>query len=265
MDFLFLIVTSFFWMVPFIFKALIEWIFPVRKPFVLSVSNKCFKYTMIFCLFTEVIGIAIKFMKISREQKYFWFSIISALLMAALAIVLFILYRRNKWRPFFEFHKLNETDLSSLKSDIHHFLEINQGDSPETPPTEGQVAPDFRSIESNQFLHIEIIKKKANSFNLVMIFKPLSKKEISEISHLMTKLNQKYRKHVKAPFSAGELKPYLWLLSILFVMILVTSITDNLIPFQTYLILNVILVIILIVYSIVQDFRVDNASFYFRS
>jgi len=99
----------------------------------------------------------------------------------------------------------------------------------------------------------------------MMIFKPDSKKEISEISHLMSKLNQKYRKHVKSPFSAGELKPFLWLLMILFVMIVVTFITDNLIPYQTYLILNVILVVILIVYSIIQDFRVDNASFYYRS
>jgi len=169
------------------------------------------------------------------------------------------------WRPFFEFQKLNDIDLSNLKSDIHQFLEINQGDTPETSSSSEQNSPDFRTIETNQFLHIEIMKKNTNTFNLVMIFKPASKKEISEISHLMSKLNQKYRKHVKAPFSAGELKPYLWLLSILFVMIVVTSVTDNLIPFRTYMILNVILVAILIIFSIIQDFRVDNAHFYFRS
>jgi len=264
MDILFQIVTSFFWTAPFIIKVLIEWIFPVRKPFVVSVSNKCFKYTMIFCLFTEVIGIAIKLMKISREQKYFWFSLIFIVLNAVLFVVLIVLYRRNKWRPFFEFQKLNETELSALKSDIHQFLEITQGDTPETPSSNDKVAPDFRTIETNQFLQINIIKKP-HSTNLMMIFKPDSKKEISEISHLMSKLNQKYRKHVKAPFSAGELKPFLWLLMILFVMIVVTFITDNLIPYQTYLILNVILVVILIVYSIIQDFRVDNASFYYRS
>jgi len=101
MDILFQIVTSFFWTAPFIIKVLIEWIFPVRKPFVVSVSNKCFKYTMIFCLFTEVIGIAIKLMKISREQKYFWFSLIFIVLNAVLFVVLIVLYRRNKWRPFF--------------------------------------------------------------------------------------------------------------------------------------------------------------------
>ena len=101
MDFLFQIVTSFFWIAPFIIKFLIEWIFPVRKPFVLSVSNKCFKYTMIFCLLTEVISITIKFMKISREQKYFWFILIFIVLNAILLVVMIVLYRRNKCGDLF--------------------------------------------------------------------------------------------------------------------------------------------------------------------
>lgn len=264
MEIIFQFVTSFFWIVPFFVKLLIEAVFTVSKPFLISALNKCFKYAVLVGLFTEVASIIIKFMNLSRLEKYVVFGIVFVILNSVLVIVQIVLYQRNKWRPWFEFHRLNEQTLANLKADIHQFLETSQEAETKSPSLSGNQinSSDFITIERNQFLHIEIMKKNADSMHLVMTFKPDSQQEIKQIKTLMQTLNKKYRKYVKAPLHGVELKPYLALFGILIVLMLTTAITENIIPHRIYLILNVILVLTVIMYSLIQDLKVDNAHFY---